>query len=234
MRQLLALVMVLGAAAAPARADQSFDDQARKAVEVVGGPDGLGALFWSQLAQCKAAQDDDVARRQCEGVREARRQRIAATTFLVTADGALDPEPFNEKAMSIDIGVRACAACKGVELAGERRYIVGRGDVKLVGGRVRAASLHTGTRTFKTRAEGKEWAARVAPRLRADFLVRIPGKLETWSEGGATGYRVEVIGFRVVDPCKGEVLWSSPTAANLPAEPDACPSAPRPRATPSK
>jgi len=228
MRQLLALAVLvnLTVLAAPARADESFDQQAKKAVEVVGGPEGLGALFWSQLAQCKA--DDDFTRRQCEGVREARRARVAATTFLVTADGALDPEPFNEKAMSIDVGVRACAACGGVELAGERRYIVGRGDVKLVGGRVRAASLHTGTMTFKTRAEGKEWVAKVAPRLRADFLVRIPGKLESWSEGGAGGYRVDIVGYRVIDPCKGQVLWSNPPAGNIPAEPDACPSAPKP------
>lgn len=218
MRQLLAMAAALMAVAQPARADQSFDEEAKKAVAVVG-PEGLGALFWSQLAQCKA--DDDFTRRQCEGVREARRARVAATTFLVSADGAVDPEPFNEKAMSIDVGVRACAACKGVELAGERRYIVGRGEVKLVGGRVRAASLHTGTKTFKTRAEGKEWTATVAPRLRADFLVRIPPKLETWSEGGATGYRVEVIGYRVVDPCKGQVFWSSPPAGNLLPEPDA-------------
>ena len=92
---------------------------------------------------------------------------------------------------------------------------------------MRAASLHTGTMTFKTRAEGKEWARTVAPRLRADFLVRIPGKLETWSEGGASGYRVEVVGFRVVDPCKGQVLWSNPPASNLPPDPGAaaCPAA---------
>lgn len=228
MHRLLALVTALSAAAGTARADQSFDAEARKATEVVG-PEGLGALFWSQLAPCKA--DDDFTRRQCEGVREARRQKVAASTFLVSADGAIEPEPFNEKAMSIDVAVRACAACGGVELAGERRYIVGRGDVKLVGGRVRAASLHTGTRTFKTRAEGKEWATTVAPRLRADFLVRIPGKLETWSEGGATGYKIEILGFRVVDPCRGEVLWSNPPAGNIPADPDAaaCPAAPKKR-----
>jgi hypothetical protein len=211
--------MVLAALAAPARADDSFDARARKAVEVVGA-EGLAALFWSQLAQCKS--DDDFARRQCEGVREARRAHVSAATYLVSADGALDPEPYNDKAMSIDVGVRACAACGGVELAGERRYIVGRGDVKLVGGRVRAAALHTGTLTFKTRAEGKKWAETVAPRLRADFLVRIPGKLETWSEGGAGGYKIELVGFRVVDPCKGQVLWSSPPAGNLPPEADAC------------
>jgi hypothetical protein len=67
-----------------------------------------------------------------------------------------------------------------------------------------------------------EWAARVAPRLRADFLVRIPGKLEPWREGNAVGYTIEVLGFRVVDPCRGEVLWSTPPAGKLPAEPDTC------------
>ena len=218
MRWLLALAAVAVVPSA-ARADDSFDAQARKATEVVG-PEGLGALFWSQLAECR--EDDDLARRQCEGVREARRARVAVTTFLFTADDAIETEPFNEKAMSIDVEVRACAACRGVELGGQRRVIVGRGDVKVAGGRVRAARLHRATRTFKTRADGAEWAARVAPRLRADFLVRIPGKLEPWSEGDAVGYAIEVLGFRVVDPCRGEVLWSSPPAGKLPAEPDAC------------
>lgn len=221
MRRVLPLAVAAIALAVPpaARADDSFDAQARRATEVVG-PEGLGALFWSQLAECR--EDDDLARRQCEGVREARRARVAAATFLYTADGAIETEPFNQKAMSIDVEVRACAACSGVELARERRVIVGRGDLKVVGGRVRAASLHKATKTFKTRADGLEWAARVAPRLRADFLVRIPGKLEPWSEGAAVGYRIEVLGFRVVDPCRGEVLWSSPPAGKLPAEPDAC------------
>lgn len=224
MRQLLALVVV-ALLAAPARADDSFDARARKAVELAG-PEGLAALFWSQLAQCKS-DGDDFARRQCEGVREARRAHVAATTYLVSADGAVEPDAFNEKAMSIDVTVRACAACGGVELGGDRRYLVGRGAVKLVGGRVRPATLHTATMTFKTRAEGKEWAQTVARRLRADLLVRIPDTLEPWNEGGASGYKIEVVGFRVVDPCKGQVLWSNPPAGNLPPETDAC-------ATPAK
>ncbi len=219
MRQLLAL-LVVAVLAAPAHADPSFDERARAAVEVVV-PEGLAALFWSQLAQCKS-DGDDFARRQCEGVREARRAHVSAATYLIAADGAVEPDAFNDKAMSIDVAVRACAACAGVELGGERRYLVGRGDVKLVGGRVRAATLHTATMTFKTRAEGKEWAATVAPRLRADLLVRIPDRLESWSDGGASGYKVEVVGFRVVDPCKGQVLWSSAPAANLAPEGDAC------------
>jgi len=219
MRQFLAVVVV-ALSAAPAHADDSFDTRARAAVEVVG-PEGLAALFWSQLAQCKS-DGDDFTRRQCEGVREARRAQVSAATYLITADGAVEPDAFNEKAMSIDVAVRACAACSGVELGGERRYLVGRGDVKLVGGRVRAANLRTATVTFKTRAEGMKWATTVAPRLRADFLVRIPDKLESWSEGGASGYKIEVVGYRVVDPCKGQVMWASSAAANLTPETDAC------------
>jgi hypothetical protein len=228
MRQLPALVMLaaLGALPAPARADDSFDARARGAVEVVG-PEGLAALFWSQLARC--GEDDDLARRQCEGVRAARRARVAATTYLYTADGAVEPEPYDDKAMSIDVAVRACAACgKPVELGGERRFLVGRGEVKRVGGRLRAAPLRTATMTFKSRAEGAEWAARVAPRLRADFLVRIPAALESWSEGGASGYRIEVVGYRVVDPCTGQVLWADPPAGKLPPERDACPANKKP------
>jgi hypothetical protein len=61
-----------------------------------------------------------------------------------------------------------------------------------------------------------------ASRLVSELLVRVPDPIESWKEGGAEGYRVEVLGFRVSDPCTGEVLWANPPAADLSPAADAC------------
>jgi hypothetical protein len=216
-----ALVLALSSlllAAAPARADE-FGGAAAKATPLAG-PEALASLFWSQVAECK--DQDDFFRRQCEGIKAARRERIAGSTFLLETSGALEVMPFDPKAMSVDVQVTACAACGGVKIAGERRYIVGRGAVKVVGGRVTPVSLHRGTRTFTSKAEGETWAKTVAPRLTAQLLLRLPAALEPWKDAGSEGYHVEVVGFRVLDPCTGGVLFSQPKSASVAPDSSAC------------
>ena len=228
--QVLVLPLVLLAAAGQARADETFDAMASRSVEV-SGPEGLAALFWSQAASCKG--DDDFLVRQCEGIKKARRERIAGSTFLVAADGALDVAPFNGKAMSVDVEVLACAACSGVTIGGEKKILVGRGAVKVVGGKVRPATLQSATRTFTNRADGAAWARDVSPRLGAQLLVRLPAALESWKEGGVEGYHVEVVGYRVFDRCKGDVFWAQPKSANVAPDQSAC-KAPKKKPTPAK
>lgn len=227
----LALPLALLAAAAPARADESFDAMAKQATPL-SGPDALGALFWSQVADCK--DEDDFFRRQCEGIKAARRERIAASTFMVASAGAVTALPFDPKAMSVDVEVTACAACDGVKIAGHKRYLVGRGAVKVVGGRVTPVSLNRGTKTFSSKAEGEGWSKTVAPRLVAELLVRLPARLEAWKNSGADGYHVEVVGFRVLDPCKGDVYWSQPKSSNPAPDASACGPATPKKKSPSK
>jgi hypothetical protein len=221
----LALSSIL-LAVAPARADE-FDTAAARATTLTG-PDALASLFWSQVAQCK--DQDDFFRRQCEGIKTARRERIAGSTFLLESKGAVEVMPFDPKAMSVDVEVTACAACAGVKIAGERRYLVGRGAVKVVGGRVTPVTLHRGTRTFSSKAEGETWSRTVAPRLTAQLLLELPAVLEPWKDAGSEGYHVEVVGFRVLDPCTGGVLFSQPKSGNAAPDPSACPA----KKTPAK
>ena len=208
-------------AVAPARADE-FDAAAARATPLAG-PEALASLFWSQIAQCK--DQDDFFRRQCEGIKAARRARIAGSTFLLDARGALTVTPFDSKTMSVDVEVTACAACEGVKIGGERRFLVGRGAVKAAGGKVTPVSLHRGARTFSSKAEGETWSKTVAPRLTAQLLLKIPAALEPWKDGGASGYHVEVVGFRVFDPCTGGVLFAQPKSASVAPDSSACGSA---------
>lgn len=225
MNRSLAIALVLVAAsAAPARAEDTFETKVRSAVRV-SGPEALAAVFWSQTTTCK--NEDDFYRRQCEGIKESRRAKVASTTFVVEADGALEVEPYNEKARSVDVEVRACASCGGVDIGGQRRYLVGRGAVKVVGGKVKPVALRSATKTFATKAEGQTWMAEVAPRLTTELLVRVPAKIDTWKDGGAEGYRMEVVGFRVIDPCKGTVLWAQPKSGDVPPDPPSCEAAAR-------
>jgi hypothetical protein len=206
-------------AVAPARADE-FDAAAAKATPLAG-PEALASLFWSQIAQCK--DQDDFFRRQCEGIKAARRERIAGSTFLLESKGAVEVMPFDAKAMSVDVEVKSCAACAGVKIGGERRYLVGRGAVKVVGGRVTPVTLHKGTRTFASKAEGDAWSKTVAPRLTAQLLLKLPAAIESWKDAGSEGYHVEVVGFRVLDPCTGVVIFAQPKSANAAPDSSACP-----------
>jgi hypothetical protein len=215
------LTALLAGAAAPAAAQSqaSFDALAASAVRL-DSAERLARLFWSQLVPCAAERD--LERRQCEGIRATRREKVAASTFLLAAEDAVALGSFNQRAMSVDVDIRACVACQGVEIAGARRYLVGRGDVKVAGDRVLGHTLRSATRTFSSVAEGRAWMQNEASRLVSELLVRIPDPIESWKEGGAEGHRVEVVGFRVSDPCTGEVLWANPPAADLSPDPEAC------------
>ena len=207
------------ATAGTARADDTFDSLAEGAVPLA--PDRLADLFWSQLGTCP--DGDDLERRACEGVRAARSERVARATYMIEADGALAVGPFDDRALSVDLVVRGCVACgEGVSIGGERRLLVGPGAVHVVGGRVRPAAVAGATRTFAGAAEGAAWIEEVAPRLRTQLLVRVPARPEPWSAGGASGYRLEIVGARVLDPCSGEVAAARPAAAAQPPDQRAC------------
>ena len=72
LRGIFGVVIVL-ALAANASAE-SFDEMSDGAVKV-SGDKGLAALFWSQTSNCSGI-DNDVHRRQCDGVRKARRRHV--------------------------------------------------------------------------------------------------------------------------------------------------------------
>lgn len=217
-------VLFVVAAASPARAqNQSFDDLA-KGAEEVRNPMALAALFWAHSAECSKLPDD-LAKRQCEGVREARLAQIAAATFLVPGDStALEVGAYDDKQKGVPIKLTGCLACaSALSIDGAQRFVVGgKGAVAADGPKVTGPDAHAGVRLFKSADAAAQWLEYASPRLRAQFLVRVPEKVETWKKGTFEGFKVDVVGYRVYDPCDGTIVAASPKAGDLPADKRYC------------
>jgi hypothetical protein len=211
-RMVVVFAVLLGVAGSAAA--QKYEELA-KGAEVVTR-DTLGALFWASTAQCQ--DEDDMARRACEGVRQARGANIAAKTFVIDADAqSFQTGGWDAGKTAIPFEVRSCLSCaETIDVGGQRRFIVGRGAVAMKAGALLAPSLNRAWRRFPTEDASRSWTAETAPRLKTEILFRVPPVAEGWSEGEARGLSVEVLGYRTYNLCDGVVMTSAPQSAPLP------------------
>jgi hypothetical protein len=206
------LAAVLMAAGGSARAE-GFDDLADKATPVWRGR-SVAALFWSLGNPCDKLPDD-LARRQCEGVRDGRREQVTASTFIIeAAPDALRVGEFDAKKRVVPVDVLGCIACSQT-MDGERHLIGGKGDVKVEGGAVRGPLLASFTVPATSAEAAAKWRDDVVPRLKVSLLFKISAPAQVWNDGNTKGYRVDVVGYRVADPCDGKVLTAQPAAGGL-------------------
>lgn len=224
----LGIGLVIGFLASPALADDaakkpSFDDISEGAVRI--DRDGLAAILWAMHAKCDAGSDLD--QRQCRAVRDARLATEAGKTFLVAGDAsAFYVEAYDDKKKSAPLTVAGCIACvEPIVVDGERYYVLSnmmppewKGDVAI------AAPIHSTAKTFKSGADAAlNWRTEVVPRLKTEFVVKIPSSGATWKQkDGKQGLAVEVLGFRVNDPCDGHIICASPKADKVAPDKVAC------------
>jgi hypothetical protein len=216
-----AAVVALTAGTASAQKKVQFDDVARKA-KPVAGLWGLGALLWTQLGSCKS-MTNDLERRQCEGVQQRRSKQIGGKTFLFTTDSSpLRVEAYNAKKKSAEISLTPCLACsEAIEIDGKKLHVTGQGSVKVSGGAISAAPLHSTSQTFKDQAAFDKWKKEVLPRMKTEFVVKVDDA-KKWSKSGANGMAVEVVAYRSYDPCTGAVVACKPTSAKMSGDARAC------------
>lgn len=228
MRAALALsFLAAGLAYSPSASADSFDTLA-DAAEPVHTAANMAALFWSQQTRCD--DNNDMARRQCKGVKQARRTWVAAQTYLLDVGPALEVS-LNTDALSAEISLRSCLAC---EELGD--LIVGKGTRRVEGNAIKAPIVASLTKIFEDLASAEHWNKHIASRLRAQFLVRLPRSLSKFTVADRPGYTVEVVGYRLYDPCTGEVLAAAPESAQGPVNASACeaePELPKPEAPPA-
>jgi hypothetical protein len=218
---LAAIVVVVSALAGTARADK-YQELAAKS-SVLPGAEDIAGLFWSTTVDCSKA-GDDLARRQCEGVRQSRADAAASGQFVVAGDAlSFWVGEWDAKKSGLPIAVYGCIACgQAADLAGQQRFLTIKGDVKVEASGVRGPVLHKALRKFKSEADAKKWKDTVVPRLRAQFIVKLPAKPSEWQAGAARGFAVEMVGFRVWDPCDGAMVCSEPPSAQEKADRAAC------------
>ncbi len=212
-----ALVLSMGGAAWA----QSFDGVAQKA-RPVDGDRALGALFWSHEVTCGKA-GGELEKRQCEAVRDARKASIAGATYLADAEpGSVSVGAYDAKAKSLSLTVRACLACATPVDAGTKPLVIIGGTPTPDKGKIVAAPLTTAHVKVATPAAAKRFTSEVAPRLRTEILFQLGDKPARWKAGGASGYQVTIAGYRVVDPCTGNVYAASPKSGTVAPDKRTC------------
>lgn len=209
---LLALLLV--GWTSPAAADRF--DSAAKAARKVQGKNALESLFWSQEVNCARA-DGDFRQRQCRGVRDTRRAKVLGESYLVDV-GAEAVEIENKvSTLSSLITLRACIAC-----GDEGAIVIGKGNHQVNAKAILAAPLASEIRVFKKLAHMEHWSKYIGSRLRAQFIVKLTPSTERFKSAGRAGYKVSVVGYRLYDPCQGEVVVASPTSSKGPVRAALC------------
>jgi len=196
-----------------------FDDKV-KAARPIHDAKSMTALFWSQGADCTAAKND-LLRRQCEGVRTERKRRVASETYVVDVGVEAFDIAADAKKMSVQVNLRSCLWC-----GTEGPVVIGKGVHTVEAGSVKAAVVGGGSKTFKKGGMAQHWAAHIATRMKAQMLVKVPAALETFKAGGRNGYKVDVVGYRLYDPCQGDVVAASPKSEKGPIVASSCKDAP--------
>ena len=180
--------------------------------------DQVAQALWSQTATCDKAQDD-LQRRQCRQLVAARKLASHDSVYLVPADDkALEVGAWDAQKQQIVVKLRGCVDCTdktGPELASA--------VVKL-----------------PDQAAADQWLSDVAPRLRAQIAVKVPaagaaprGAKKT-HESEIDGHKVELVAYRLFDPCQGTVLAASHDSDALPATDVTCSAEPAPDADPAE
>jgi len=219
------LLCMVGAAQAEDAAErdtkQSFEDVSKGATRL--DRDGLGGIVWSLDARCDAG--DELEQRQCRAVKNARAGRVAGKTFIVSGDaGALTVGDWDGKKKSMALVLSGCVACVEPVLAGGKAmYVVSNKAAPTFSGAVaKAATLHETDRQFKGEADAVKWRTEVVPRLKIEFVVKIAGEKAKWKRESKEGLAVQIVGFRVYDPCDGDVVAAEPESAKAAVDRAAC------------
>ena len=221
------LLSVIGSAAyagntpaTPAPMASSFDQASQGAVRIARRD--LAGWAWALTATCD--QGDEMTQRQCRVIRDARAQQIKGQTFVVDAEpaaffaGGWDPSK-----KSITLTVRGCIACAPVDVAGKKVFIVtNKAAPTDTGETLQAAVIHETAKVFDDDAKANAWEAKAIPRLKIELVFAVPPGNPQWSRNGKDGIAVNVLAFRVVDPCDGGVVCSSGGAASMDPDKKAC------------
>jgi hypothetical protein len=210
------------AAPAPtAPAPTTFEALAEGAAPAVDMPTLLAPL----VDKCgEGARDDrELDRARCRAAQAYLRRTLPQRSFSIgVADpAAISLSAYDPTLKGFRIGLSACVACASplaIGRAAQPFLVTLKKPVEAAGAKpagdkpedALAASTEVATATvgFASEAEANRWLREIRPRLRASFIFK-PAATE-WRFRGTRGYAVEMLAGRIVDPCTGTVILSSP------------------------
>ena len=212
----VALALLILMMAPQAHADK-FEESLQEAT-MVPDSNALAALFWSADPKCDSLENS-LHRSQCVEVSSKRRQEVSGKTFFVEGTSAVSVQKAGKKAVKINV---YASFSKGED----ESWVVGQGAV--VKADTVPKTLHKNvTKKFKDEQYLAHWSQYVAPRLKTEFLVQIPSNVKSFKAKGKSGFQLEVVGYRLFDPCSGDVLSAKPAAKRAPQDSASCENEPK-------
>jgi hypothetical protein len=192
----------------------TFEELAKTAIPIARRAE-LATLFWSATVDCESIAND-LDRRQCDGLKRARGEFLAGQTFLAVGDpSALSVGDWDAARSSLPVVVRGCLACAApLELDGASLFLTTVGQVGTEEGHAVGPEVQRSLRRFPSEDAATTWKAEIAARLRTELVFRLAAPTEAWESGALKGFAVEVVAFRVLDPCDGQVVMANPPSGN--------------------
>jgi hypothetical protein len=160
-------------------------------------------------------------------VRAARVAKFGGKRFLVRGDAAaFSVGAFDAKKSSAPLAVSGCIACvEPIAVGNHAFYVVSKKAAPTFDGNVaKGAAVHETARTFKSDEDHATWRTTVVPRLATEFVVELPADVASaaWKRDGKEGLAVDIVGFRVFDPCDGGIICASPKSERAKIDRAAC------------
>ncbi|MBN2725142.1 MAG: hypothetical protein JXR95_13845 [Deltaproteobacteria bacterium] len=180
-----------------------------------------GSVFVSSMEKIagpflqKCGNTDELPDLHCRAIRSYMQRRVSTKTFRIFADsGALDFGEYDNTKFSYKVSVKGCVTCKKPVmfdplLFGQRSFLItAKKPTKLKNGLPEGVDLHSFEIPVDPRELGK-WSVETKPYLRVEFLFRVE-KSKVWDPKFGEGLTLTVGGYRVVNRCNGDVLYSDP------------------------
>ncbi|MBA3539351.1 MAG: hypothetical protein H0T79_06955 [Deltaproteobacteria bacterium] len=207
------LALGVGIAASDARAE-TFEEKATGAMKIAQ----LDELVWVTTATCD--RGDDVINRQCRRVRDSRLAELEGKPLLVEASPTLfTVSPWNSAKKSAQVTLSGCLACEGIAEGGKTWLVLATAP-RVDDGKLSAAPISDKALPFASDEERTKFAMAVHA-VRVELVVEL-AKKPRWQLAGKDGISLDVLAYRVVSPCNGNVVLSAPASGSVPPNPKAC------------
>jgi hypothetical protein len=177
-------------------------------------------VVWTFTATCNAG--DEVQQRQCRLVRDKRQKALAGAVLLVDGEtAALELSKWSPQKKSLGFTVTSCISCAGVQVDGKKWFVIGNGAApRFEGPRLRTHVLRDTALPFADEAAATAWT-KPLEHARVQYLVKVPDKPK-WAAGGNSGVSLQILGYRVINPCDGSIVAADPASGSVAADNKVC------------
>lgn len=177
-------------------------------------------VVWAFTATCSTG--DEVQQRQCRLVRDRRQKALAGATLLVDGEtAALELAKWSPQKKSLGFTVTSCISCTGVAVDGKKWFVIGNGAApRFEGPRVRTHVLRDTALPFADEAAATAWTKPLA-HARVQYLVKVPDR-PRWTAGGGGGLSLQILGYRVINPCDGSIVAADPASGSVAPDKKVC------------